>query len=90
MAITENPDGSFTPETIIKDFEEKAEIFLAQLDAMQGNIAADQAIASDSPTNAELVQIINNILDYADKLVLANKKEIKTIRKILRHEQTGG
>ena len=68
--IIDNGDGTFTVETIVKDFETKADAAIAQIDARL-------ELLNGTPTNAEILQAVINTIEL-------QKKEIKVLRKIFR------
>ena len=72
MAEITQQDGIFLVKSVVKDFEEKAEAALDQ-------IANDQAILADSPTNAEMIAILDGALER-------QAGKIKVLRKMLREQ----
>ena len=87
MAIVQNPDGSFTTESVTSNFETQATAALELLDTMADSIEVDQAVISGGPTNTEVVTVIGHILTGLDQLVTLDTKEIKALRKIVQHLQ---
>jgi hypothetical protein len=57
-------------ESPVKDFE-------AQADAALEQIAADRATLADSPTNAQVIAVLDGVLQR-------QSKEVKVLRKLLR------
>ncbi len=62
--------ADYTIESPVKNFEAQAAAALEQ-------IAADQAILADSPTNIQVIAVLDGVLQR-------QTKEIKVLRKIIR------
>jgi len=70
MAEITKQGDVFVVASVMKDFETQAEVALDQ-------IATDQDVLDGSPTNADLIAVLDNVLER-------QKKEVKVLRKMLR------
>ncbi len=62
--------ADYTLESPVKNFEDQAAAALEQ-------ITADRAILADSPSNAQVIAVLDGVLQR-------QTKEVKTLRKIIR------
>ena len=62
--------ADYTVDSPVQNFEAQAQAALDQ-------IAADEAILADSPTNTQVIAVLNNVLNR-------QTKEVKVLRKIIR------
>lgn len=67
--IIDNGDGTFSVETIVSDYQSKADIAIGQIDDRL-------TLLNNSPTNA---QILGALIDTIE----LQRKEIKLLKKIL-------